>query len=314
MAVTLSVQNFQKLEEEVKDTINNIADFPEKRLELRQKFYEEFGFKVGQKYGFGNSELAFLEWEIQRGVLNPVDDKSRPGSPWWRAVNSEFIYYSELAGKIYKEDPSSSEINPPVDAWLDYFKKPSSQTWYRAHNTSIVAGYLGNRNKAFDENQYEQYFINEVLFRVLFAQAMVQSDSIAFKIIANPRLPSVDILVKLPDFYPRHYPLSKKDIHEIMYRGGSLQELAEGILDDVIILPHLEELYTKASKWLNQPELVKLQKDNQPVYPSLEYPPLEVNENIFIKILAFLLSFFVKSKIFSFMIPNKVKLKYNGRK
>ncbi|KTT59154.1 hypothetical protein NS383_24295, partial [Pseudomonas oryzihabitans] len=70
-----------------------IRNDPCKRRRVRESFYERFGDADNDGLSYGDSELAFLDWEIRAGVLDP-----ETGSPWWRNVNLNFIYLSELAG------------------------------------------------------------------------------------------------------------------------------------------------------------------------------------------------------------------------
>jgi len=34
--------------------------------------------------------LSFMQWQLRRGVLAPLS-ATRPGSPWWRAVNERIL-------------------------------------------------------------------------------------------------------------------------------------------------------------------------------------------------------------------------------
>ncbi|GAA4829075.1 NAD(P)-binding protein [Algivirga pacifica] len=246
--------------------INTLKDNPDARLRSRQAFYEKYGFGRWTKYGFGESELDFLEWEIKRGVLNPVG-----GSPWWSAVNLDFIYYAELAKNIFESKEEIDGVALPVQRWLDYLHTPSSQTWYMAHNTSIVMGYIKYVELATQENPYEQYFINEVLMRVLYAQEMVDGKAEGFwkvgEWLANPKLPSVDILVGLQDLYPTHYPLSKKDIIHVEHKGRSIEMFMEDFLDEVLISSQLDELFADTAVLLQIPELTTFVKNNKCIYP-----------------------------------------------
>ena len=115
--------------------------------------------------------------------------------------------------------------------------------------------------------------MNEVLYRVLFAQAMVEDDT-EFKgegeFAANPLLPSVDLMVHIPAFYPDHYPLSKEDIQYVMHKGHGVEGDAERDFDDYLIYPHIPYLYKLASGWLNIPELESFLNDGKPIYPNLK--------------------------------------------
>jgi hypothetical protein len=112
--------------------------------------------------------------------------------------------------------------------------------------------------------------MNVVLYRVLYAQGLVEGVEMGRlgRLIANPEFPSVDVMVHLPDFYPRHYPLTPEDVRHIMHKAHSLEELAVIILDDICILPELTSLYLEASKWADSPDLRTYCVDGEPVYPT----------------------------------------------
>lgn len=266
------------LEAVARQDVAAVADDPEGRLRMREAFYAHYGFAAqlvasGQlaatdndsRYGYGRSELDFLRWEIARGVLDPTR-----GSAWWRAVNLSFLLAGRLAELGHDAGLGPDGAPVPVQAWLEYMVAPSSRTWYRAHNTSIVAGYAECLVPAEAEPRSEQVFVNMVLYRLLYAQGIVEG--FAFgplgRFLADPELPSVDILVHLPDFYPRHYPLSTADVRHIMHRGHSLEEAATRCLDEVLIHPHLARLYQKAAGWTRSHVLPSWVVRGEPVYPS----------------------------------------------
>ena len=270
------------------ELVQSVRDDPEGRYQLRVAFYEKYGFARDRGAGYGTSELAFLRWEIERGVLNPVA-AAQPGSPWWRNVNEEFLYCSELAAAIAEGTGATpaDEVAAPVRFWLDYIHQPSRQSWYRAHNRSIVAGYLKYAHEAEAENTAEQRFLNMVLYRLLYAQALEEGDAPGLLarimraltrhaalvaelecLVADPRAPSVDLLVHLPEFYPRHYPLSEQDIAYIFDRCHGIRQDAEQVMDRVLISPYLTRLYRLASGWLHTRALAALVSDDKPCYPA----------------------------------------------
>ena len=265
----------QELEQRARHDVDAIADHPRQRLKMREDFYAKHGDAQGPHgHGLGNSELAFLNWEIRRGVLG-----GKPGtapSAWWRAVNADFLYFSHLADLAWDEGFGDLDWDPPVRAWLDYLALPSDRGWYRAHNASILAGYAAHTEQAKLENPQEQTFINIVLYRVLFAQALVQ-DATVFgdlgEVVANPRLPAVDALVQVPAFYPEHYPLTPRDMVELNGDGHTLASVAVNLLDDLLIAPHLERLYAWAAEWDEMPSLPSWLTAGKPSYPIAVAPP-----------------------------------------
>lgn len=267
--------------------VAHVRDDPEGRYQLRVRFYEKYGFSTDGGAGYGTSELAFLRWEIDRGVLNPLDHATRPGSRWWREVNEDFLLAGEQAADVAEGLAPADGMTEPVQFWLRYFRQPSRQSWYRAHNGSIASGYLSRCSAAGEERTSEQVFLNMVLYRVLYAQALVEGEAPGVlyavirwlfghgallskleSLIADPRGPSVDVLVHLPDFYPRHYPLSDDDIRHILDRAHGPEQEAVELLDRVLISPYLGRLYRLAAGWLSTPQLCDLVRDGRPCYPA----------------------------------------------
>ncbi|SFF52137.1 hypothetical protein [Thermoflexibacter ruber] len=257
------------LEQQAKEILKSVENYPEKRLALRQEFYRKYGYGKLTEFGYGNSEIAFLEWEIRRGVLNPLDYPTQKGSAWWRGVNGDFIYFSTLAALIYESGQTFELLSPILTFWLDYIQQPSQANWYRAHNGSIAYGYKNQLETIAEENYFEKIFINMVLYRVLFAGALATGREFGKlgKILSDPRLPSVDIIVQIPDFYPDNYPLSQTDIINILHKGLDLADIGAKILDQIIILPQLAELYQFSADWLRVPQISQWCIGGSPAYP-----------------------------------------------
>src|SRR6478752_2633403 len=103
---------------------------------------------------------------------------------------------------------------PGVTAHLDFIRRPTARNWYRAHNISIVAGYLANEELAVPERRVERFFINVVLVRVLFAHALVAAPRLALGWLAplgrpagDPRIGMTGIFMSLSRVLPDLYPL-----------------------------------------------------------------------------------------------------------
>lgn len=266
--------------------VASVRDDPEGRYRLRVDFYKQFGFDRLGGAGYGTSELAFLRWEIDRGVLNPLSHPTCPGSPWWRSVNEAFLLSSEQAADIQTAAADGADACEAVQLWLRYFRQPSRKSWYRAHNGSIAAGYLQAMTAAGAESRAEQIFVNIVLYRVLYAQALAEGDAPGLfawferkilrysallakleSLLADPRGLSVDVLVHLPDFYPRHYPLTDDDLRHLLMQGHGLEEDAAKGMDELLIVPDLTRLYHLAARWIRTPRLRTLVAKGRPCYP-----------------------------------------------
>lgn len=280
MSIDTNPDSLSELKEKAAKIVDDVSNHPEGRYNLREQFYAKYGDGHFSKDGLGNSELAFLRWEIERGVLNPLDDPTQNGSAWWRNVNSSFIYHSTLADLIHESGEAFPALASTVRLWLDYIKRPSEITWYCAHNASIIRGYLDHYAEIYKENRYEWYFVNIVLYRLLFAQAMVEGAEFGRlgKLLADPRGPAVAIITDIGTFYPKHYPLSKADIVAIMHKSHNIFGFFEDLMDEVIILPQLDRLYREAADWNLEPETVNLVSNGVPAYP--EKLPVSVSQRI----------------------------------
>ncbi len=261
------------LRHQTRNEVHAVANDPQGRYQLRVVFYQNYGFGHLNRAGYGESELDFLQWEIKRGVLNPLDHPQQPGSPWWRDVNLGFLYWAQLAGKIVAAnlaDPSG--VGHQVQLWLDYIHQPSARSWYRAHNGSIIQGYLDCLAQAHQEDIHEQFFINQVLYRVCFAECMELGGPLR-KLAANPKFLSVDAMVHMHDFYPIHYPLTPKDVKHIQGQGHGLEEWMVRLMDNTIVLPHITEIYRAVAQETGSPGLMRCLTNGAPSYPNLGEPP-----------------------------------------
>jgi hypothetical protein len=243
-----------------------VRDDPKGRLELARASYE--GDSV-----WCRAEQAFMEWEVERGVLNPLD-ADEPGSPWWRTVNEALLRDTEEARVLTEGGVTAGGSNPGVDRWLEFMGAPSSLTWYRAHNTSVARGYVDAASLAVDESTHEQKLMNLTLMRVLFAHVMEEDTALGLgpfahigRYVADPRSFGIDAIVKVPDFYPRHYPLDEGDEHRMDHRRVSFFAAFLAAVDDELVLPRLEELYAFGARVLNVPALLNLAFHGVPCYP-----------------------------------------------
>jgi hypothetical protein len=269
-----------ELQEQVKAQVEAVSNDPAGRIAMRETFYRRFGFanrlqrlasKLGidsEAYGYGASEISFLRWMVERGVLNPIDGP-HPGSPWWRKVDSVFLYYAQLAAAAVDRGATDLAWSRPVRYWLDYIADPGSKAWYRAHNGSIARGYQQAQPLADAEGKFECEFMGVVLYRLFYAQAMVEGAT-AYgrlgRLLANPRTPSVEMLVHLPDFYPDDYPLSRESYDRIVGKYHSVGDVAAHALDE-IILHQLGELFGEVAVWIELPEINGWVQGDRPIYP-----------------------------------------------
>jgi hypothetical protein len=188
-----------------------VRDDPSARLALAARFYDSTaGSRAIRRYR--RAELAFMRWQISRGVLNPPD-ATPGGSPWWRAVNESLLRDAmEAEIRLREEDLSTPRVQ--VGRWMTFLRNPTPRTWYRAHNSSIVAGYLTHRGLADLEHPVERFFMDVALLRVLYADCLLSDSRLALgrfakvgRWLGDPRHHTTDVFLSLRNILPSRYPL-----------------------------------------------------------------------------------------------------------
>src|SRR5262245_1403315 len=130
--------------------VAEVRDDPQRRLDLLRSSYAPPPGTPPIHLRYARSALAFMGWQVRRGLLDPIDGE-RPGSPWWRAVNERLLRDTcEARSRVLGHPgPASS---PSVDASVRFAERPSPRRWYLAHNITIVSAYLDHRAPAEREN------------------------------------------------------------------------------------------------------------------------------------------------------------------
>lgn len=246
--------------------VENVRDDPQARLELAGRTYRGPTGDAPRHLPFRRAELAFMAWQLRRGVL-ALPDGERPGSPWWRAGNERLLRDGcEAVARAggAPGDPSS----PTMAFWDDFVADPTARTWYRAHNRSIVAAYLDHEDLAAHECEAERFFLNVTLVRVLYAHALVAAPRLALGRLAPVGAPLGDPRVRMTGLFLRHsrvlpetYPL-ERDVAFYLERESRLARL----LDYGVITPRLQQLYEWSSDVLQEPRLRALVDRGSPCY------------------------------------------------
>ena len=239
---------------------------PAQRLRLASRFYDDRPGRFSIR-AYRRAELAFMRWQVSRGVLAPPDS-GQPGSQWWRSVNEGLLRDAWEADRILAGQPGSVS-RPAVSRWVDFLREPSAQAWYRAHNSSVVAGYLEHRHLSAAELPVERFFMDVALGRVLYAHALVARPRIALgrlwpvgRLLGDPRWRSADLFLSLRNILPVRYPLTAISISEIL----AAENYAGRLVDYGVIVPRLQALYAFAAADLDEPRLLDLIQDGFPVY------------------------------------------------
>ena len=161
-------------------------------------------------------------------------------------------------------EPSSQAVR----LWLEFSARPTGRNWYRAHNASIVGGYLAHRNLAEAENAPERFFMNVALARVLYAHALVEAPRLAMgrlaplgRLLGDPRLGMAGAFLSLRRVLPNHYPLGL-DVERYIADEQRLGRM----LDYAVIVPRLQRLYEWSAQDLGEPRLLELVRDGNPIY------------------------------------------------
>lgn len=246
--------------------VERVRDDPIGRLVLLREMYR-VPTAVDRGYlPYRRAASAFMRWQLRRGLLNPPTHPL-PGSPWWRAVNEGLLRDTAEARALafgYSGAPSGLG----AAAHLEFIQRPSARSWYRAHNTSIVAGYLANVPLAAAELRVERFFLNVVLLRVLYAHALVSAPRLALGWLAplgrplgDPRLGMTGIYLSLSRVLPDRYPLGD-DVETYIAAEHGFGHL----LDIGVIQPRLDLIYRWSADELQLPALRELLDGAVPRY------------------------------------------------
>jgi hypothetical protein len=248
------------------ERVAGVRDDPQGRMQLLRSSYEPVDGAAPLHLPYPRAALAFMGWQLRRGLLNPLDD-DRPGSPWWRAVNERLLRDTCEARSRLLGHPGPAS-SPSVEPSVRFAEDPSPRRWYQAHNVTIARAFLDNRDLAERENRVERFFLNLVLVRVLFAHALVASPRLALgrfgpiaRRLGDPRLDLTGMFLSVSRVLPDHYPLE-----------GDLEEYIAGehpfgrLLDLGVITPRLTQLYCWAAEELRIEEVAGLVSESTPCY------------------------------------------------
>ena len=243
-----------------------MRDDPAARLDLMAQVFRGPTGRAPRHLPFRRAALSFMRWQAGRGLLDPLG-ASPPGSAWWRAVNERLLQdgcetVALLGGAAGQ--PSS----PAVRLWLEFGVRPTGRNWYRAHNASVVAGYLEHRSLADAEGAPERFFMNVALLRVLYAHALAAAPRLALgrfaplgRVLGDPRLGMAGVFLSLGRVLPNRYPLP----HDVERYIADEQQLGR-ILDYAVIVPRLQRLFEWSTRELGEPRLLELVREGNPIY------------------------------------------------
>lgn len=246
--------------------VAEVRDSPQGRLELLKSSYEPLPGAAPLHLRYRRAALAFMAWQLRRGLLNPLDHE-RPGSPWWRAMNERLLRDTCEARSRLLGHPGPAS-SPSVEPSVAFARQPSPRAWYLAHNVTIVSAYLDHRQLAERENRVERFFINLVLIRLLYAHALVAAPRLALAWLAptarwlgDPRRAMTGIFLSVSRVLPDRYPLNG-ELDDYIADEHTVGRL----LDVGVIVPRLTELYRWSADELRIPNITDLVRDATPAY------------------------------------------------
>ena len=241
-------------------------DDPAARLRLASSFYDQ---RVAGRSirPYRRAEVAFMRWQLRRGVLAPAN-AATPGSPWWRAVNESLLRDAAEAALLFNGEPGTPS-STGVRHWVTFLSRPSPEAWYRAHNASIVAGYLRNRHLVAGEMLLERFFMDVALLRVFYAHSLLARPRLALgrlgplgRFLGDPRRRAADLFLSMQNVLPDAYPIEEATIDTVLADENYLGR----VFDYGVIAPRLELLYEFAADDLDEPRVSELCTERSPVY------------------------------------------------
>jgi len=243
-----------------------VRDDPAARIALVDRTYHGPFGEAPRHLPYGRAATPFMRWQLQRGVLEPSHGE-RPGSPWWRAVNERLARDGCEAVALsggFDGRPSSRAVTH----WMSFAADPTGRNWYRAHNASVVAGYLEHRDLAEAENPAERFFMNVVLCRLLYAHALVAAPRMSLgwlgrlaPLLGDPRLGMTGIFLSLSRVLPDEYPLTYEVASYVADERGFGR-----LLDFGVIAPRIAQLYEWSADKLDAPGLLHCAHDGALTY------------------------------------------------
>jgi hypothetical protein len=220
--------------------------------------------------------MRFLQWEVDRGVLNAVT-ADPAGSAWWRSVNQDLLS-GLVEARFLHQGEAGSPSNPVVEDWLSYLRAPTAGRWFIAHNRSIVQGYVTHQPLAGRELEVERFVMNFTLVRLFYAHALVTDGSLALghlaplaPLLGSPR--AIEQFIIVPHIYPEEYPMDESSIDDLFHRENWLGQT----IDFGVISSRLPALYEFALGALGVPEIANFIDGTGPNYGSFESGPTAWN-------------------------------------
>jgi hypothetical protein len=153
---------------------------------------------------------------------------------------------------------------------MQFLRRPTPQSWYRAHNTSVASAYAEHRDLSESELPVEKFFMDVTLGRVLFVHGIVMNPRATLgpylrplgRILADPRTRGVDMYLSLRNILPESYPIYSQSITKIL----DAESITGRLIDYGLLRPRLQFLYEYAATDLDEPRLLDFIENGNPIY------------------------------------------------
>jgi hypothetical protein len=110
--------------------------------------------------------------------------------------------------------------------------------------------------------------MNVALLRALYAHALVEAPTLALgrlaplgRVLGDPRLGVAGVFLSLRRVVPNRYPLAFE-----VERYIAAEHRLGRMLDYAVIVPRLQRLYEWSAQNLDEPRLMELVRDGNPIY------------------------------------------------
>jgi hypothetical protein len=107
--------------------VSRVRDDPRARLALLSGLYTVPPAADRGYLPFRRAALAFMGWQLRRGLLNPDSDPA-PGSPRWRSVNEALLRDTCEASALAFGRPGDPRTAGAA-ATLEFIREPTARTW-----------------------------------------------------------------------------------------------------------------------------------------------------------------------------------------
>ena len=106
--------------------VETVREDPVRRLALLERTYHGPTGRAPHHLPFRRAAMAFMRWQVARGVL-ASPDATPAGSPWWRTANERLVRDGcEAVARAGGRGGAPS--SPAIPLWMAFIDDPRRQT------------------------------------------------------------------------------------------------------------------------------------------------------------------------------------------